>query len=174
MAAPWIRLSEEVIHEGYRKVARRVYQLPDGRAADYEIHMDPQVVAILALTADQRVILAKQYRPGPEKMLAEVPGGGVEQGELPEAAAQRELLEETGYTGDMQYVAESYPGGYSTMQQYNFVATNCRRVAQPRLDANEFIDVVELPLEDFRALLRSGQLTDVATGYLGLDFLGLL
>lgn len=173
MVSPWIRLNEEVIHEGYRKVARRVYQLPDGRAANFEVHLDSQVVAILALTPEHRVILAKQYRPGPDRMLLEVPGGGIEPGELPEIAARRELLEETGYMGELHYVAENLYG-YSTMIQHNFIAINCCRVAQPRLDENEFIEVVELPLDDFRTLLRSGQLTDVATGYLGLDFLGLL
>lgn len=173
MAAPWVRISEEMVHEGYRKVERRVYLLPDGRAADFEIHLDPQVVAILALTPDRRVILAKQYRPGPERMLVEMPGGGIEPGETPEAAARRELLEETGFEGELAYVAENLYG-YSTMLQHNFVATNCRRVAQPRPDSNEFIDVVEISLDEFRNLLRSGQMTDVATGYLGLDYLGLL
>jgi ADP-ribose pyrophosphatase len=173
MVTPWIRLSEEVLHEGYRKVARRVYHLPDGRAANFEVHLDPQVVAVLALTPQHRVILAKQYRPGPDRTLLEVPGGAVEPGELPEIAARRELFEETGYMGELHYVAENLYGN-STMLQHNFIALNCCRVAQPRLDVDEFIEVVELPLEEFRTLLCSGQLTDVATGYLGLDFLGLL
>jgi ADP-ribose pyrophosphatase len=174
MTAPWILLNEKLQYDGYRKIAHRNYRLPDGRDEVFEIALDPQVVTILAITPDRRVILAKQFRPGPGTMLSELPGGKVEPGEEPRAAAHRELLEETGCEGDLHLIAETFQGAYSTMRRYNFVALNCRRVNNPRPDENEFIEGVELSLEDFRALLRSGQLTDVATGYLGLDFLGLL
>jgi len=174
MAAPWVCLSEKIVHDGYRKIARRTYHLPNGSSADFEIRIEPRVVAILAITSQHRVVLTRQYRPGPESLILEIPGGGVEPGETPEQAARRELLEETGCDGDLQFIGESLCGAYTTMQRYNFVAMNCRRIAFPKPDEHEFIDVVELPLDDFRALLRSGQLSDVATGYLGLDFLGML
>lgn len=175
MTVPWERLNEMITYHGFRrKIAQRTYRLPDGRAADFEIRLEPRVVAILALTPEQTVILARQFRPGPEQILTELPGGGIELDEAPEAAARRELLEETGYEGDLRLVGTSWRGAYTTMRQYSFVALNCKKVQPPCLDENEFIEVLEVPLAEFRGLLRAGQLTDVVTGYMGLDFLDLL
>ena len=100
--------------------------------------------------------------------------GGVDAGETPEEAAKREFLEETGYTGDFQFVGTSLGDAYSTLIRHNFVATNCYRKQEQNLENNEFIEVVEMPLADFKDHLRGGQLTDITTGYLGLDYLKLL
>ncbi|MBN2147135.1 MAG: NUDIX hydrolase [Anaerolineales bacterium] len=174
MIQPWEKLQEKALTNGRRRVLRRTFQLPDGQIADYDIKHEPRVVAILPITADQRVVLACQFRPGPEKVVLELPGGGIEDGETPEHAARRELLEETGYTGEIQPVGVSLECAYSTAWRYNFVATDCHPVQDPSPDSGEFIDVVEMPLADFRRHLRSGQLSDVETGYMGLDYLGLL
>lgn len=86
----------------------------------------------------------------------------------------RELLEETGYAGDAQFVTNVLDDAYTTMRRACVIATNCKKVAEQKLDDSEFAQVVLLPLDDFRKLLRSGQMTDVEIAYLGLDFLGLL
>ena len=54
------------------------------------------------------------------------------------------------------------------------VATNCEKVAEPQNDENEPVEVVLLSINEFRELLRSGKMTDVEVGYLGLDYLQLL
>jgi len=118
--------------------------------------------------------LAKQFRPGPEKILLEMPGGTVDTGEDPEKAIKRELLEETGYTGDFKFIGASLDCAYSTMIRYNFVALGCHKIQEQKLEENEFIEVVEVSLNDFRKHLRKGELTDIESGYLGLDFLGML
>jgi len=56
-------------------------------------------VNVIALTADQRVVLIRQYRPGVDRVCLEIPGGMIDPGEDPCTAAARELAEETGYTG---------------------------------------------------------------------------
>lgn len=54
-------------------------------------------VSILAVTSKSEILLVRQYRPSVEQVTLELPSGHVEKGELPEEAARRELLEETGY-----------------------------------------------------------------------------
>jgi ADP-ribose pyrophosphatase len=125
-------------------------------------------------TKDKKVILAKQFRPGPGKVFNELPSGGIEKKESLEEAIQRELLEETGYIGKIEYVGKSYADGYSNMIHHCFVAIDCEKVAEQKLDEGEFVEVVLLSLKEFRELLRSGDMTDIQSGYMGLDFLGLL
>lgn len=174
MSKPWKKLIESPYRAGYRKMLKRTFELPDGRVVDFDVKDEGNPVCVLALTANNEVVLAKQFRPGPEKVLLELPGGGMENGESPEAAIRRELLEETGYAGDLFFVGTSLCCAYSTRLRYNFVATKCLRVQEAKNDENEFIEVVKMPLEDFIAHLHGGQLTDIATGFLGLSYLGLL
>ena len=174
MMYPWSKLNEETLETGHRKLLRRTFQMPDGAVGVYDIKLEPQVVCILALTADQQVILARQFRPGPEQILLELPGGCVEIGETPLLGAERELLEETGYLGNLQFVGTSLDDAYTTLVRHNFVATGCHKVDEPQTGAGEFTQAVTMSLADFRQHLRRGQLTDIETGYLGLDYLGLL
>lgn len=114
----------------------------------------------MALTKDNQVILARQFRPGPNEILNELPGGYIDKDETPEQAAERELLEETGYSGDFEFIGTCFDCAYSTMERYCFVARNCKKVQEPDLDETEFVKVEEITLKEIRALLRSGKMTD--------------
>jgi ADP-ribose pyrophosphatase len=172
--AHWKRVDEKLVKDGWRKVISRTYILPNGKQYEYEIKKEGVAVCILPITKEGKVVLAKQFRVGPEKVLLELPGGGLEKGETPEQAIARELLEETGYAGNVQLVQTILDDAYSTRIRYAFVATDCVKVGEPQMDETEFIEAVELTVDEFRTHLRAGQLTDLETGYLGLDFLKLL
>lgn len=167
----WKKVDEQLMKDGFRKVCLKTFILPNGKQESFEVKKEGETVCILALTSDDHVILAKQFRVGPEQELMELPGGGVEKGEDPMNAAMRELIEETGFKGELQFVQTILDCGYSTRRRHVFVATNCIRVEKLHLDETEFIDIVEMSLAEFRTHLRSGQLTDIETGYLALDFL---
>ena len=170
----WKKIKEESYKAGFRKMIKKFFILPNGKEMDFDIKHEGSPVCVLALTPDNNVVLAKQFRPGPEEVLLELPGGGSEEGESPLEAMERELLEETGYKGDMKEVTTCFDCAYSTCVRHCFVATNCVKVQEPQFDEGEFIEIAEIPLSEFRELLRSGCLTDVEVGYLGLDYLGLL
>jgi len=172
---PWEEVSREVMFEKFgRGIEKVIFRLQNGEEQDYYIKKENNVVAIVALTENNEIILTKQFRPGPKKVLLELPGGYIDKNEKPEQAGARELLEETGYTGDAQFVTSLVDCGYSVREKNCVVITNCKKVAGQNLDGTEFINVELISLKEFRELLRSGQNTDIEIGYLGLDYLGLL
>ncbi|HYF05287.1 MAG TPA: NUDIX hydrolase, partial [Patescibacteria group bacterium] len=122
-------------------------------------------------TKDGQVVLARQFRPAQEKYLLELPGGGIDEEESPEQGAARELLEETGFAGELHFLGTMYESAYDTMVRYNFAATDCVKVQEPTHFENEQTEPVLLLLEEFKKHLQGCELTDVATGYIGLEFL---
>ena len=171
----WEELSREEVFQKYgRGIEKVMYKLPNGKESDFYIKKENNVVCVVALTKDKKVIIAKQFRPGPKEILLELPGGGIEKGETPEVAMERELLEETGYGGKMKLVTKLFDCSYSTRVRHCLVAVDCEKVSEPKNDESEPTEVVLLGLDEFRDLLRSGKMTDVQIGYLGLDYLNLL
>jgi len=150
------------------------YLLPDNSSADWDIVTGPDAVAVLALTTEQEVILARQYRPGPDIVLDELPGGAIDAGESPSDAASRELLEETGYRGALKVIGQTFLSANATRRSWAAVATECVRVADPSLEASEFCEPITISMKEFRRHLKSGQMSDVGIAYMCLDSLGLL
>jgi len=171
----WNKLSQRDIRINRFRTIRKVrYQLPTGIVGNFYLTKAGHLVAALVLTKDRKVVLVEQFRPGPERVLWELPGGGAEKGETPRQAIARELLEETGYRGVIRRVGESTNNSYSTLWRTHFVITNAVRVSEPKFDKFEFGRLHLVSVREFRRLLRSGMMTDAETGYLGLDALGLL
>jgi ADP-ribose pyrophosphatase len=168
----WRKLGEEVVHDRFRRIVSRRFALPDGKTAEFEIWDERDTVAVLALTPEREVVLVRQFRPGPDDVLLELPGGVVEEDQAPLEAARAELLEEAGYEGRLRPVGTTFGNAYSTRTKHLFAATDCRIVAAPA--PNEFTEPVLLPLADFREHLRAGRLTDADAAYRALDELGLL
>jgi ADP-ribose pyrophosphatase len=168
----WRKLEERVVYERFRRIVSRRFALPDGQAADFEVTDGPDTVAVLALTEDDQVVLVREFRPGPEELILELPGGLIDEGQTPEEAARRELLEETGYEGEIAYVGSLLVDAYASFSKHAFIATGCRKVTKPA--EGELTEPVLMPLAEFREHLRGGRLTDVDAGYRALDHLGLL
>ncbi|WP_437290137.1 NUDIX hydrolase [Sorangium sp. So ce406] len=162
-------------HSPWRRIEDVTFELPDGQVRTFSLKKEGQVVCILPISLKNRVILARQYRPGPDRILDELPGGGVEPGETPEQAAARELLEETGYVaGRLLPLGRPLECAYSTIERHAFLAVECARRGAQSLDETEFIDVIEKPIEAFVAQLREGACTDPEVGWMGLHELGYL
>ncbi|HWT55860.1 MAG TPA: NUDIX hydrolase [Candidatus Microsaccharimonas sp.] len=171
----WTEISRELAFKKYsRAIDKVMFKLPNGDEADFYIKSEAPTVCTLALTKDNKVLLAKQFRPGPQKILQELPGGFIDAGEEPVEAALRELKEETGFTGEPHYVGTCLDDAYSTMVRHCVVVKDCHKVAEPEHTNTEQVELMLVELKDFRDLLKSGQMTDIEVGYLCLDYLGLL
>lgn len=171
---PWTLLGSRPGSAGFISIRADRYQLANGTECEWDIIVGADSVAVLALTDQDQVILARQFRPGPGLILDELPGGGVEPGESPAAAAARELVEETGYAGQIEVIGSAWVAGHMTRRCWVAVGTGCRRVAEQQPDEAEEIEVVLRDLGQFRQQLRDGALTDSAVGYRGLEHLGFL
>lgn len=156
MVTPWKVLRETAGWSGYLPIDTRRYRLPDGSNADWDISGGAASVAILAFTDDDQVVLARQFRPGPERILDELPGGAVDDGESILDAAGRELLEETGYAGELAWAASSWLAAASRTERHVVVARHARFVAPSNNQPGEFCETVLMPLSAFRNHLRSG------------------
>jgi ADP-ribose pyrophosphatase len=169
---PWRKLDEETVYARYRRVLSKRFQLPSGDVVEYEVKDEDDMVAVLALTETREVVLVRQFRPGPEAVLLELPAGVVDAGAEPAETAASELLEETGYAGRIEPAGTMLEEGYSNRRKFVFVAHACRREREP--EDPSLTEPVIVTLADLRSHLRGGRIADVDAGYLALDHLGLL
>jgi ADP-ribose pyrophosphatase len=142
----WRKLDERLVYDRFRRVVSRRFQLPDGTLADFEVFDLLDSAAILALTPANEVILVREFRPGPEEVLLELPGGVVERGQTPAAAARAELLEETGYEGALVEAGTLLADAYATSSKHVFAGTECNLVAAP--ERPPLTQPVLMPLPD--------------------------
>jgi 8-oxo-dGTP pyrophosphatase MutT (NUDIX family) len=171
--------SEYIVQDRWLSLRADTCQLPNGRmVAPYYIFEYPTWVNVVALTQDHHVVLVRQYRHGVQQTVLELPSGTVEATDIsPLAAIQRELLEETGYTGAV--VVEtgrlSPNAANHANWTYCFLATGVEQVAEPVPEEAECVETVLMPLADVVRLASQGglwQALHVGALFLALHTLG--
>jgi len=176
-AEPWEQLAERRRTGGWLPIDTRTYRMPDGSMSDWDIHVPAfTTVAVLALTTDNKVVVTRQFRPGPGSVLIDLPGGIVDDGESIVHAAERELREETGFAaGSIEVAGACWAFGASTWRRHVAIARDCQQVGEvTSWGGDEYTEPVVIELSELRAVLRSGETTDLDLGYLALDAAGLL
>jgi 8-oxo-dGTP pyrophosphatase MutT (NUDIX family) len=130
----------------------------------------PDWVNVVAVTDEGRVVLIEQYRHGIQLITLEIPGGVVDPGETPQNAAERELLEETGYSArDWTLLGTVRPNpAFLSNSCYTYLAGGAHRLQDQHLDPGEDISVLEVPLTDIPNLLACGRIDHalVVAGFL--------
>jgi len=163
---PWKRLAlEELVREPVRIVRERLVT-HTGSEITYIYRPGPvEAVFVLPVTAKKTAFLVKQYRHPTGKFLLEVPAGKVDEGETPEAAARRELLEEVGAeVEELIPLPHFHPQpSFNAVVFRPFLALSARRVAEPELEPSELITPLELPLTELYSLLDAGEIEDGPT-----------
>jgi ADP-ribose pyrophosphatase len=158
----WARLgSERLIETPYFSLRSDRLRLPDGGIKDpYYVIERPDAAIILPLTENGEVVLVRQYRPPLEGMELGLPAGLVEGGEEPEAAARRELSEETGYTGGLWEPLGSLASSPSLKDNWAhlFLARGVAETTAPDPDEHELVEVVRVPVGELLDLVSAGKI----------------
>ena len=116
---------------------------------------------VLAETPSFELVLVWQYRFGSDALSLEVPGGVIDPGEAPEAAARRELREETGYVADaMELVSVVEPNpALQGNRCFTYLARGVRATGQTAFDTLEDLETVLVPRESIASLIDDGVVT---------------
>ncbi|HVS50896.1 MAG TPA: NUDIX hydrolase [Opitutaceae bacterium] len=132
-----------------------------GTERDFVVVQAPDWVNVVALTADERLVLVRQFRYGIDEFSLEIPGGVMEAGEDPVTAGLRELREETGFTGaPAKLLGSVHPNPAIQSNRCHFVFVEAAVKAHAlEWDADEEIHVTTEPVETVLALARSGAIT---------------
>lgn len=139
-------------------------ELPDGNTAPREYIRHPGGVGVVALTADNEVLLVRQYRYPYAEILTEIPAGKRDPGEDPLTTGMRELEEETGYrAATYTSLGAMYPTpGCCNEVVYLYLATGLT-AADAHPDADEFLEVERCPLDEMVGRVLAGEITDAKT-----------
>lgn len=156
--------SEEILRGSFLRAVRDTVKLPDGALTTREYILHPGAVMVIPLLDDGRIVLERQYRHPVKAVLVEFPAGKLDAGEGELACAQRELLEETGYTARewARAGALNLAVGYSDEIIHVWFARGLT-LTQPQLDEGEFVEVITADPGDFLAWCRDGQVRDAKT-----------
>jgi ADP-ribose pyrophosphatase len=138
--------------------------LSNGTTFDIDIIHHPGASAIVPLTAQNTVILIRQYRHAVGDYIWEIPAGTLDPGESPAACAKRELTEETGFLANqLKKLGEITPvPGYSDERIHIFLATELSP-AEQNLDKDEMLNVHEISFDNAMEMIYKGEIQDSKT-----------
>lgn len=154
--------SETIYDSSWCTLRRDQIRLPDGSLQEYHVFDVPSAVCVVPVLPDGSIVLLWQHRHPHGGTHWEVPAGRIDAGETPAQAAERELLEETGYRSDrLEAVCRFYPvNGISPHQAHVFVAHACQRVGDPAHAPAERMTVHVMGGDEVHERLRRGEFRD--------------
>ncbi|MET0773707.1 MAG: NUDIX hydrolase [Candidatus Limnocylindrales bacterium] len=161
---PWVRHSRRIAYENpWIRVFHDEVARPDGSPGIYGlVHMHNAAVGVVALDADDRVVLVRQYRYALDHDSWEIPEGGVPRDEPAIDGARRELREEAGVeAGTWRELCRVHVSNSITDEVATLYLATDLRVASQALEASEADLVVEwVPFRTALEMVLDGRITD--------------
>ena len=138
--------------------------LPNGARVNLEIVRHPGAAAVVPVKDDGTIVLIRQFRHAAGGFIYEIPAGTLHDSEDPLACAARELEEEIGYRAtSFEHLTSIFPApGYTDEVIHIYKATGLTKGAQ-KLDHDEVLEIIEMPLERAISKIREGAIRDSKT-----------
>ncbi|RDG26623.1 NUDIX hydrolase [Lactiplantibacillus plantarum] len=150
-----------VYHGPIFDLVKQTIQTPDGLEVKRDLIQHGNTVTILAITADDQVVLGSEYRVGRNAETISLPAGLINAGEDPLTAAARELQEETGYIAhEPQIMTQISSSEGFTDETVSLILTHIdpQEHGERHFDADEYVNTQLVPLSKVIDLLKNGQI----------------
>jgi ADP-ribose pyrophosphatase len=159
---PWKTLSSKPIYQNpWMSLREDVAEMPNGRTTLYGVVTFGDCVGVIPFLDDNHILMVRQFRYVQREARWEIPTGGVKEGESLEAAAQRELEEEAGYSAEQLTWISSYYTSKSVCDETAHLYVGER--LSPALrdpDETEFIEVRAFPFTEALRMVIDCQIMD--------------
>jgi ADP-ribose pyrophosphatase len=158
-------LHEDTIYQGrVFSLVKTRFRLENGAELTYDLVKHHGAVVVVPVDPQGNILFVRQFRIGAEQALLELPAGLVEEDELPEVSAAREIQEETGMAASvLENIGQFFMvPGYSTEKMQVFLATGLFESSLPT-DEDEFIERVSIPAVEVYRMAHDGQFLDGKT-----------
>lgn len=157
----WKKISEQILYKNkYFNLKQESCEMPDGRIVPAYFIIDiKDWVNVIAVTKDKKIILVEQYRHAIGEVMLEIPGGTIDANESPILAAARELLEETGFRGNIIKERQHAPNpALQSNRMWTYLITDCDSVGFQQLDEHEEIKVHLCTFVELSHLIDTGKI----------------
>jgi ADP-ribose pyrophosphatase len=144
-------------------------RFPDESIGTLEMIRHPGASAVLPFLdhpedVDPRLVLIRQFRHATDDFIYEIPAGRLDPGEAPESCANRELLEETGYTASrLDRLTTIYTTPGFTDERIHLFLASGLKAGEHRREADEFLELHQVRWRELMEMVRSGQIVDGKT-----------
>lgn len=162
----WQQISRSnIFNSQFLQVYQDKVRLPDGSERDYFLTKKPNIVVIVATTANEEVVMIHEYKYAAGKHMTVLPAGHIEMGEDPRDAAKRELLEETGYEGETyEYLNQLFESPVQDLHRVEVVRV--KHVVKKTLVSHENSEDITtrlFPIEELKKEILAGTIQSCST-----------
>lgn len=153
------KISEDIVADNwYRKIIHKIFDMGNGQKSDFLIsshYWKQEATIVLPVCSNGDIIYLKEFRYWPERIVISFPMGWVEENETIEENAKKELLEETWYfSDDIEYIGETIVANYERGISKYFIARNCKKTSNQKLNAEEQIEVFRTSVNNFEKMIK--------------------
>jgi ADP-ribose pyrophosphatase len=162
---PWKKISTEIKFKNpWWTYLVEKYELPSGREGTYHSVHTSGSAFIIPVTKGGKLLLVNQYRFLNDRLSIEFPGGGIKEGEEPESIAHKELIEETGFDGELEKIGIFNPyNGVTNEICHVYIARDLKSSNDHAKDDSEEFELIELTVSGVREKINSNEIYDGMT-----------